>query len=100
SERSGFQHLYHYKRDGTLIKQVTDGKWEARSLYGVDDTTGWIYFAGTERSSIGGDVYRVKIDGSGLARLSQTAGTNSATFNPALPFYAGARADAQAATRE
>ena len=27
---------------------------------------GWIYFAGTERSSIGGDVYRVKFDGSSL----------------------------------
>ena len=51
SERSGFQHLYHYKRDGTLIKQVTDGKWEARTLYGVDEANGWIYFAGTERSS-------------------------------------------------
>jgi dipeptidyl-peptidase-4 len=99
SERSGFQHLYHYKRDGTLIKQVTDGTWEARTLYGVDEANGWIYFAGTERSSIGGDVYRVKIDGTGLTRLSQTAGTSSASFNPSLTMYVGTWSDASTPTQ-
>jgi dipeptidyl-peptidase-4 len=99
SERSGFQHLYHYRRDGTLVKQVTEGKWEVRTLYGVDEANGWIYFAGTERSAIGTDIYRVKIDGTGLTRLSQAAGSYSATFNPSLTMYVGTWSDISTPTQ-
>jgi dipeptidyl-peptidase 4 len=98
SERTGFQHLYHYKRDGTLLKQITGGKWDVQTFYGVDEPHGWIYFAGTERSPIGMDVYRVKIDGSSLTRLSQTPGTHSATFNPSMTMYVGTWSDASTPT--
>jgi len=43
SDRSGWRHLYHYKADGTLIRPITNGKWEMRTLHGVDDG-GWVYF--------------------------------------------------------
>ena len=43
--------------------QVTNGEWEVRTLYGVDEAGGFVYFAGTERSAIGGDIYRIKLDG-------------------------------------
>jgi dipeptidyl-peptidase 4 len=99
SERTGFQHLYHYKRDGTLLKQVTDGNWDAQTFYGVDEANGWIYFAATARSPIGMDVYRVKIDGSSLTRLSQTPGTHSATFNPSMTMYVGTWSDASTPTQ-
>jgi dipeptidyl-peptidase 4 len=87
SDRSGWRHLYHYKPDGTLIKQVTSGKWEMRTLHGIDESGGWVYFSGTERSPIGGDVYRIKLDGSGLRRLSAADGTHSAEFSPSFGFY-------------
>ena len=70
-----------------LIRQVTDGRWEARALHGVDESNGWIYFSGTERSPIGGDVYRIKLDGTGLTRLSSKEGTHRATFNPSFASY-------------
>jgi dipeptidyl-peptidase 4 len=89
SERSGWKHLYHYQADGTRLRQVTNGEWEARTLYGVDEANGWVYFAGTERSAIGGDVYRVRLDGSGLERLSRPEGTHSAVFNPSFTRYLG-----------
>ena len=38
SERSGCPHPYHYTADGTLVRQVTTGKWELRTLHGVDET--------------------------------------------------------------
>jgi len=87
SERSGFEHLYHYSADGALIRQITDGKWEVRTVHGVDDANGWVYFSGTERSPIGSDVYRVKLDGTGLTRLSQTAGTHAAHFSRSFSYY-------------
>jgi dipeptidyl-peptidase-4 len=86
SERNGYRHLYHYKSDGTLIRQVTNGEWEVRELHGTDGQ--YIYFSGTECSPIGQDVYRVKLDGSGLQRLSSEAGTHVATFSPSLKHYA------------
>ena len=87
SARSGFTHAYHYKADGTLIKQVTTGKWELRTLHGVDEQSGWIYFSGTERSPIGSDVYRVRLDGSGFERLSKMAGTHDAEFSFSLAYF-------------
>jgi dipeptidyl-peptidase-4 len=87
SDRSGWRHLYHYQADGTLIQQVTNGKWELRTLHGVDQARGWVYFSGTERSPIGGDVYRIKLDGSGMRRLSEREGTHAAVFSPSMAYY-------------
>jgi dipeptidyl-peptidase-4 len=99
STRSGWRHLYHYKPDGALIRQVTSGTWEMRTLHGVDEATGWVYFSGTEHSHIGGDVYRVKLDGSGFQRLSKTEGTHNARFNPALSMYIDSWSDAVTPTQ-
>jgi dipeptidyl-peptidase-4 len=85
SERSGFRHLYHYKSDGTLDRQVTTGDWEVRDLHGADKT--YIYFSGSERSVRDLDVYRIKLDGSGLQRLSADAGTHTVKFNPSMTRY-------------
>jgi len=87
STRSGFKHLYSYAADGTLRRQITSGKWEVRTVHGVDEGGQWVYFSGTERSPIGGDVYRVKMDGSGLQRLSSAPGTHDATFDPGFSHY-------------
>jgi dipeptidyl-peptidase-4 len=87
SARSGFPHAYHYSAGGTLLNAVTSGRWEVRDVHGVDEQNGWVYFSGTERSPIGKDVYRIKLSGSGLERLSQTAGTHGADFSPGFAYY-------------
>ncbi len=87
SARSGFTHAYHYRADGSLVRSLTSGKWEVRDVHGVDERGGWLYFSGTERSPIGEDVYRVKLDGGGLQRLSQAAGTHDAQFSPTFSYF-------------
>lgn len=87
SERDGFRHIYSYGGDGLLVKQVTSGNWEVRSLHGEFETSGMIYFSGTKDSPIGSNVYRVRLDGANLERLTQTDGTHSATFNPAMTLF-------------
>jgi dipeptidyl-peptidase-4 len=94
SERSGWRHLYHYRADGSLLRQVTTGSWELRVLHGVDEEAGWVYFSGTERSHVAGDIYRVRLDGTRLERLSQTAGTHSANFSQSLSYYLDVWSDA------
>jgi dipeptidyl-peptidase-4 len=87
SERSGWLHLYHYAADGKLIRQVTDGKWEVRSLDGVDEKNGWVYFRGTEHSHVAEQFYRVKLDGTGLQRLTKTDGGHRASLNPTRTLF-------------
>ncbi len=93
SERDGWKHIYHVGGDGTVRRRLTQGEWEARTLHGVDERGGWVYFSGTERSPIGGDVYRVRLDGRGRTRLSQRAGTHVAAFSPSMARYADAWSD-------
>ena len=88
SERSGFKHLYRIGADGAVRDQVTSGRWDVRTLYGVDQTGGFAYFSASERSPIGTDIYRIKLDGSGLTRLSQADGTHRAIFNPDFTLFA------------
>ena len=87
SERTGWKHLYHYAAEGDLIRQLTDGAWEVRQVHGVDAAGELVYFSGTERSHIGRDVYRVRLDGNGLTRLSESPGTHHARFNPGFTRY-------------
>jgi dipeptidyl-peptidase 4 len=87
SERTGWKHVYRYRGDGALVGAVTQGEWEARVLHGVDEAGGWVYFSGTERSAIGGDVYRIRLDGTGFERLSHREGTHTAIFDPSFARY-------------
>jgi dipeptidyl-peptidase-4 len=87
SERSGFKHLYHYRPDGTLVNQVTSGRWEVRALYGVDETSRAVYFSSGARRHIDTDIYRVALDGGAMTRISRTDGTHSAVFNPTYTRY-------------
>jgi len=87
SERDGWLHLYHYSREGRLIKRVTEGRWEVRNLNAVDEQAGVVYFRGTEHSHIAEQVYRVGLDGSGLKRLSRSEGTHKASFSPNARYF-------------
>lgn len=87
SERNGWRHLYRYNEDGILVRPVTSGRWEVRAVHGVDEPRGWIYFSGTERSPISQHVYRVKLDGSGLERLSGPDGFHAANFSRGFSYY-------------
>ncbi len=92
SDRNGWQHIYHYAGDGKLLNQVTDGKWEVRSIEGVDDQ-GYVYFSGTEHSHIALNEYRVKADGSGFTRLTQAEGSHRASLSPTASYFVDSWSD-------
>ena len=87
SERTGWQHLYRYAADGKLVKQLTDGPWEVRGIDALDEAAGWLYFHGTEHSHIAEHVYRVRLDGTGLRRLTQAEGNHRPTFSPTAALF-------------
>jgi dipeptidyl-peptidase-4 len=87
SERSGWMHIYHYAPDGKLIRQVTNGNWEARSIETVDEKIGYVYFAGSEHSPIADQPYRIKLDGTGLERLIKNEGAHRILLNPSATLF-------------
>jgi dipeptidyl-peptidase-4 len=99
SEQSGYTHIYHYAADGKLLKQVTNGSWDVRTLHGIDPGNQFVYFSGTERTSLGTDVYRVRLDGSELKRLSDAPGAHNASFNQAFTLYVDGWSDVETPTQ-
>jgi dipeptidyl-peptidase-4 len=82
SERSGWKHLYHFARDGRLIGPVTSGPWEMTTLHLVEEEAGWVYFSGTAENDISPNLYRVKLDGNELQRLTKGTGEHRASVAP------------------
>lgn len=82
SERTGWDHFYHYSADGKLLRQITDGRWEVSSFDGVDEDRGYLYFTATEHSPIAPQAYRVKFDGTGLTRVTAGEGSHKVVVSP------------------
>jgi dipeptidyl-peptidase-4 len=87
SERDGWQHLYHYTRDGQLIARLTAGEWEVRDLLGVDEETGWVYFSGTRDSPVETHAYRVWLHGSEVRRLTEPGFSHHVDFDPHFTYF-------------
>ena len=82
SERSGYRHLYLYDVSGHELAQLTHGDWEVTSLAGVNESADSVYFTATEASPLQRQLYRVKLDGSGFAQVSQSKGTHAVQLSP------------------
>ena len=92
SDRTGFRHVYHYAADGKLNRAITSGSWDIRELYGAA-ADGWVYFQGAEHSPLENHIYRVRLDGTGMARLTDTAGDHSASFNSKMTMFVDSTSD-------
>lgn len=99
SSRDGWHHIYHYGADGKLIRQVTKGDWDVRTLDEIDEGKGTLYFTGTERSYIANNTYSIKLDGTGLNRLTQTEGTHRASFNSSATHFVDTWSDVNTPTQ-
>lgn len=78
SEKDGFNHIYLYLMDGTLVKQLTDGDWEVTNVYGFDGKE--VYFQAAKNSSIERQIYAVNLKGQ-MREIINKVGTNNARFS-------------------
>ena len=85
SERTGFRHIYLFEEGSS--RAVTMGDWEVSEIEGVDRERGLVYFTANRDNPIGGDLYRVKLDGSELERLTDGRGTHAIDMNPKATVY-------------
>lgn len=82
SETSGWRHIEHWRSDGTRIAAVTSGDWEVKSILGLDRTNSWVYFTATKDNLNADHLYRVRLDGSELRRLTPAEGDHRVSLAP------------------
>jgi len=99
SDRSGFNHVYRYTLDGKQVNPVTQGTWSLTpwgddngetGLLAVDEREGWAYVSCHASGSVEAQVWKARLEGGGLARISTGHGTHKAVFSPDGRFYVDA----------
>ena len=78
SEKSGYNHIYLYNLDGSLVKQLTDGQWDVTKVYGFDGKE--VYFQAAKKSSVERQIYAVNLKGQ-MREVIGREGTNQARFS-------------------
>ena len=78
SERSGYNHIYLYNLDGTLVRQLTDGPWDVTKVYGFDGKE--VYFQAAKNTPTDRQIYAVNLKGQ-MREVIGRVGTNNATFS-------------------
>jgi dipeptidyl-peptidase 4 len=94
SERTGFQHLYRYAKDGRLLNAVTRGDWMVDGPWTVDEKAGVVWFTATEKDARERHVYRARLDGTGFLRVTEEAGFHSLLVSPAGTFFVSTHSNA------
>jgi dipeptidyl-peptidase-4 len=87
SERSGWREIYLYDLAGKLLKQLTNAKLPVRGIQGVDESRGCVYFSGQEANGTESHAYKVKLDGSGFAKLTKEPGSHNLNYSPTYEYY-------------
>ena len=95
SWRDGHTHIYLYSfdkhdplaADAKLERQITQGDFEVLAVETVDGDAGVVYFTSNQDDPRQTQLYSVKLDGSGLRRVSQDDGTHAATFSDDTKHY-------------
>ncbi|MEJ2194224.1 MAG: S9 family peptidase [Ignavibacteriaceae bacterium] len=87
SEKSGYRHAYLYDYEGNLINQITSGNWEITDVLGVSEEDRLLYFSGKKDSPIEQHIYRVKLDGDDLQKITDEPGWHEANFSPDYKYF-------------
>lgn len=86
SDRDGWKHLYTYDLDGNPKSRLTEGDWTVSDITLVDEKNKRVFFHARKGISAETHLYKVNLDGSGLTRLTQEAGSHRCDVSPTGTF--------------
>jgi dipeptidyl aminopeptidase/acylaminoacyl peptidase len=89
SERDGWDHLYLYSLDGTLVRRLTTGQYPVLRVSAVDLPNGWVYFTahGDPDRPYDTHVYRVSLAGGPVKQLTEAPGHHDPVFSPSKAYF-------------
>ncbi|MBT8055157.1 MAG: S9 family peptidase [Gammaproteobacteria bacterium] len=81
SERSGFNHIYLYRKDGQLIRPLTGGHWAVAQagrggggVRAVDEAGGYVWFAAFPETTTEKHLYRIPLSGGEMEQMTAPGG--------------------------
>ncbi|WP_085284914.1 S9 family peptidase [Colwellia chukchiensis] len=104
SQRTGYQHLYLYNaNNGQLVNAITQGEFTVRSIKGVDEAKGQLYFEASGKEP-GIDpylrhLYRVNLDGLNLTLLTPEPYEHHTYLSPNFRYIVDNYSDSQTPTQ-
>ena len=87
SERDGYDQVYLFNRDGSLVRRVTPGGWDVLQVYGVDEKKRVLYCSGAIDGPLRRPLVRIGLDGQSLTRISPEPGSHGIEFDPTFQLY-------------
>lgn len=76
SQRTGYNHLFHYNLEKGLIAQITKGDWLVTDILGFNDKKKEIYFASTKETPLEKHLYRINWTNFKMQRLDNAEGVH------------------------
>ncbi|HSN61609.1 MAG TPA: DPP IV N-terminal domain-containing protein, partial [Ferruginibacter sp.] len=77
SNRSGWNQLYLYNINGSLVKQLTNGSWEVLEVKGFDAKGEKLFYTSTEESPITKNLYQLNLKTGLTKRMTQASGVHT-----------------------
>lgn len=77
SQRTGYNHLFHYNLDKGLVSQITKGDWLVTDILGFNEKRKEIYFQATKEIPTEKHLYRVNWNNFKMQRLDSDAGVHT-----------------------
>ena len=87
SEKDGFKHLYLFKNDGQLVRQLTQGKWTVDKLEAIDEKNNIIYFTGRADTPTQSHLYKTSLSAGKIQKVTQRSGFHKVVFSDDASVY-------------
>lgn len=82
SDRDGWRHVYHYARDGRLIRRVTSGDWNVRRLEAVREAEGHVYVSGECYPATERHLFRAPLGGGAATQITESGFNHRVDVDP------------------
>lgn len=81
SQRTGYNHLFHYNIDEGLVGQITKGDWLVTDILGFNDKKKEIFFTSTKESAKERHAYKINWTTHKMERLDKGEGMHTAILS-------------------
>lgn len=77
SQRTGYNHLFHYSLEKGLISQITKGDWLVTDILGFNEKKKEIYFSSTKETPLEKHLYKINWSNFKMQRLDNADGVHT-----------------------
>ncbi|WP_267404352.1 MULTISPECIES: S9 family peptidase [unclassified Chryseobacterium] len=81
SQRTGYNHLFHYNVEKGLVSQITKGDWLVTDILGFNDKKKEIYFTSTKETPLEKHLYKINWTNFKMQRLDNAEGVHNGVLS-------------------